>query len=164
MQSSERHNKLAYSSSVFELTYMPVHSAEFYTYCYRLPTLLYFPSLQPKLHNNSSQKQKQNVLFSNEVIFSSSSSGFISAPGHRISSVSGEERETSFLLQHLSVALQHSMQFFCTTPSCPRTVRTNSHSSSVLLLLTLGTIHPGVLKIFTLKALLYYRLLCFIID
>jgi len=43
--------------------------------------------------------------------FSSSSSDFISALGHKTSSVSGEERETvteglKFLFQHLSVALQ----------------------------------------------------------
>jgi len=36
----------------------------------------------------------------------SSSSDFISALGQKISSVSGEERETSFLFQRLSVALQ----------------------------------------------------------
>jgi len=39
--------------------------------------------------------------------FSSLSSDFFSALGHKISSASGEERETSFLLQRLSVALQH---------------------------------------------------------
>jgi len=38
--------------------------------------------------------------------FSSSSSDFITALGHKISSVSCEERETSFLFQRLSVALQ----------------------------------------------------------
>jgi len=38
--------------------------------------------------------------------FSSSSSDFISALGHKISSMPGEERETSFLFQCLSVALQ----------------------------------------------------------
>jgi len=37
---------------------------------------------------------------------SSPSSNFISALGHKISSVSGEEKETSFLFQCLSVALQ----------------------------------------------------------
>jgi len=39
----------------------------------------------------------------NLAAFNSSSSDFISAHGHKISSVSGEERETSFVL---SVALQ----------------------------------------------------------
>jgi len=50
-----------------------------------------------------------------------------------------------------SVCLWHcndSMQFFCTTPSCSKTIRTNSHSSFVLLLLTHGNYTPKVLKIF----------------
>jgi len=52
-----------------------------------------------------------NLIFQPSVVenlgaFSSSSSDFISALGHIISSVSGEERETSFLFQRLSVALQ----------------------------------------------------------
>jgi len=38
--------------------------------------------------------------------FSSSFSHFISALGYKISSVSGKERETSFLFQRLSVALE----------------------------------------------------------
>jgi len=38
--------------------------------------------------------------------FSSSSLDFISTLGHKISSVSSEKVETSFLLQRLSVALQ----------------------------------------------------------
>jgi len=48
----------------------------------------------------------QPIAVENLVAFSSSSSDFISALGHKISSVSGEERETSFLFQRLSVALQ----------------------------------------------------------
>jgi len=46
------------------------------------------------------------IAVENLGAFSSSSSDFISAFGHKISSVSGKERETSFLLQRLSVALQ----------------------------------------------------------
>jgi len=48
----------------------------------------------------------QPVAVENLGAFSSSSSDFISALGHKISGVSGEERETSFLFQRLSVALQ----------------------------------------------------------
>jgi len=47
-----------------------------------------------------------NFIFQPIAVESSSSSDFISALGHKISSVSGEERKTSFLFQHLSVALQ----------------------------------------------------------
>jgi len=47
-----------------------------------------------------------SIAVENLGVFSSSSLDFISALGHKISSVSGEERETSFLFQHLSVALQ----------------------------------------------------------
>jgi len=48
----------------------------------------------------------QPIAVENLGAFSSSSSDFISALCHKISSVSGEERETSFLFRHLSVALQ----------------------------------------------------------
>jgi len=48
----------------------------------------------------------QPIAVENLEVFSSSSSDFISALGHKISSASGEERETSFLFQHLSVAFQ----------------------------------------------------------
>jgi len=48
----------------------------------------------------------QPVAVENLGAFSSSSSDFISALGDKISSVSGEERETLFLFQRLSVALQ----------------------------------------------------------
>jgi len=78
----------------------------------------------------------QPIAVENLGPFSSSSSDFISALGHRISSVSGEERETSFLHSCSSICLLHcndSMQFCCTTPSCPRTIRTDSHSSSVFI-------------------------------
>jgi len=48
----------------------------------------------------------QPIAVENLGVFSSSSSDFISALGHKTSSVSGEERETSFLFQRLYVALQ----------------------------------------------------------
>jgi len=48
----------------------------------------------------------QPIAVKNLGAFGSSSSDFISALGHKISSVSGEERETSFLFQGLSVASQ----------------------------------------------------------
>jgi len=48
----------------------------------------------------------QPIAVENLGAFSASSSDFISAFGHEISSVSGEKRETSFLFQRLSVALQ----------------------------------------------------------
>jgi len=48
----------------------------------------------------------QPIAVENLGAFSSLSSDFISALGHKTSSVSGEERETSFLFQCLSVALQ----------------------------------------------------------
>jgi len=48
----------------------------------------------------------QPIAVENLGIFSSSSSDFISALGHKISSVFGEERQTSILFQHLPVALQ----------------------------------------------------------
>jgi len=48
----------------------------------------------------------QPITVENLGAFSSSSSDFISALGHKTSSVSGEERKTSFLFQRLSVALQ----------------------------------------------------------
>jgi len=48
----------------------------------------------------------QHITVENLGAFSSSSSDFISALVHKISSVSGEEREPSFLFQRLSVALQ----------------------------------------------------------
>jgi len=74
----------------------------------------------------------QPIAVENLGAFSSSSSDFISALGHKISSVSSEERETLFLFQHLSVALQR-FSADCTTLSCPSTIQTNSHSSSVLI-------------------------------
>jgi len=46
----------------------------------------------------------QPIAVENLGAFSSSSSDFISALGHKISSVSDEERETSSLFQRLSVA------------------------------------------------------------
>jgi len=53
-------------------------------------------------------KLPTNLIFQpivdNLGALSSSSSDFISALGHKISSLSGEESETSFLFQHLSVA------------------------------------------------------------
>jgi len=39
------------------------------------------------------------------------------------------------------------MQFFCANPSCSRTIRTNSHTSTVLLLLILGNYTPKGIKI-----------------
>jgi len=69
----------------------------------------------------------QPLAVENLGAFRSWSSDFISALGHKISSVSGKERKTSFLFRN------DSMQFFCITPSCPRTIRTNSHSSSVFI-------------------------------
>jgi len=48
----------------------------------------------------------QPIAVENLEAFSSSSSDFISALGHKTSSVSGEEKETSFLFQRLSVLLQ----------------------------------------------------------
>jgi len=48
----------------------------------------------------------QPIAVENLGSFSSSSSDFISALGHKTSSVSGEKRETSLLFQRLSVALQ----------------------------------------------------------
>jgi len=48
----------------------------------------------------------QPIAVENLGAFSSPFSDFISALGDKISSVSGEERETSFLFQRLSVALQ----------------------------------------------------------
>jgi len=48
----------------------------------------------------------QPIAVENLGAFNSSSSDFISALGQEINSVSGEERETSFLFQRLSVALQ----------------------------------------------------------
>jgi len=60
----------------------------------------------------------QPIAVENLGAFSSSSSDFISALDHKISSVSGEEGETSF---------------FCTTSSCSRTIRTNSHTSTVFI-------------------------------
>jgi len=48
----------------------------------------------------------QSIAAKNLGTFISSSSDFISSLGHKISSVSGEERETSFSFQCLSVALQ----------------------------------------------------------
>jgi len=61
-----------------------------------------------KYHNLPTNLIFQPVAAENLGAFSSSSSDFISALGHKISSVSVEERETSFsfLFQHLSVALQ----------------------------------------------------------
>jgi len=47
----------------------------------------------------------QPVAVENLGAFSSSSSDFISALGHKISRVSGEERETSFLFQRLFLLL-----------------------------------------------------------
>jgi len=46
------------------------------------------------------------IAVENFGAFCSSSSDFISDLGHKTSSVSGEERETSFLFQRLSVAFQ----------------------------------------------------------
>jgi len=48
----------------------------------------------------------QPIAVENLGACSSSSSDLISALGHKINSVSGEETKTSFLFQRLSVALQ----------------------------------------------------------
>jgi len=75
----------------------------------------------------------QPIAVENLGAFSSSSSDFISALAHKISSVSGEERET---YSYSSVCLWHcndSMQFFCATRSRPKTIRTNNHRSSVFI-------------------------------
>jgi len=48
----------------------------------------------------------QLTAVENMAALSSLSSDFISTLGYKISSVSSKERETSFLFQHLSVALQ----------------------------------------------------------
>jgi len=48
----------------------------------------------------------QPIAVENLGAFSSSSPDFTSALGHKISSVSGEKRKTSFLFQCLSAALQ----------------------------------------------------------
>jgi len=56
----------------------------------------------------------QPIAVQNFGAFSSSSSDFISALCHKISSVSGEERETSFFFQRMWHC-NDSMQFFCTT-------------------------------------------------
>jgi len=60
------------------------------TKCSNLPTNLIF----------------QPIAVENFRTFSSSPSDFISAFGHKISSVSGEVREASFLFQHVSVSVQ----------------------------------------------------------
>jgi len=70
----------------------------------------------------------QPIAVENLGAFSSSSSDFISALAHKISSVSGVEKETSFLLQK---------QFFCTTPLIPRTAfYTRNHLSIIVCLRT----------------------------
>jgi len=83
------------------------------------------------------------IAVENLGAFSSSFSDFISALGHKISSVSGEERETSFLFKRLSVALQrfsavllHDTFVFQDDPD------KYSHGISVLLHLTLGNYTP----------------------
>jgi len=48
----------------------------------------------------------QPIAVENFGAFSSSSSDFISSLDHKINSVSGKERKTSFLFQRLSVPLQ----------------------------------------------------------
>jgi len=53
--------------------------------------------------------------------------------GHKISSVSGEERETSFLFQRLSVAVQRFNAVLLPTLSIPRMIQTNSHTSTVFI-------------------------------
>jgi len=63
-------------------------------------------SLWASLKRNVTNLIFQPFAMENLEAFSSSSSDFISALGHKNSSVSGEERETSFLFQRLSVALQ----------------------------------------------------------
>jgi len=57
-----------------------------------------------KYSNLSTNLILQPIAVKNLGAFSSSD--FTLALGHKISSVSGEERETSFLFQYLSVALQ----------------------------------------------------------
>jgi len=87
----------------------------------------------------------QPIDVENLGAFSSSSSDFISALGHKISSVSGEERETSFLFQRLSVALQLFNAVLQHDAFDPRTIRTNSHTSTVFIAFNpLETIHSRV--------------------
>jgi len=62
--------------------------------------------IQMKYSNLPTSLIFQPIAVENLEAFCSSSSDFISAFGHKTSSVSGEERETSFLFQRLSVALQ----------------------------------------------------------
>jgi len=59
-----------------------------------------------KYSNLPTNLTSQLIAVENLAAFSSSSSDFTSALGHKISSVSGEETETTFLFQRLSVALQ----------------------------------------------------------
>jgi len=89
----------------------------------------------------------QPIAVENLGAFSSLSSDFFTALHHKISSVSGEERETSFLC--LYVVLWHcnnSMHFFCTTPLIPCRIRTNSYNSTVLLPLTIENYTPKRIK------------------
>jgi len=83
----------------------------------------------------------------NLAAFSSSSSDFISALGHKTSSVSGEERETSFLFQRLSVALQRfSAVLLHDTFVFPGRSGPIAIAALRLLLLTLGNYTPKGIK------------------
>jgi len=70
----------------------------------------------------------QPIAVENLGAFSSSSSDFISALGHKTSSVSGEGRETSFLFQRLFVALQRFNAVILQDM-----IRTNSHTITVFI-------------------------------
>jgi len=75
----------------------------------------------------------QPIAVENFGAFSSSSSDFILALGHKTNSVSNEEEK---LHSCSSVCLWHcndSVKFSCTTPSCPRTILTNSHTSTIFI-------------------------------
>jgi len=75
----------------------------------------------------------QPIAVENLGAFISSSSDFTSALGHKISSVSGEKRETLFLFQRLSVALQRFNAVLLHDNFVPKTIRTSSHSSTVFI-------------------------------
>jgi len=89
----------------------------------------------------------QPIAVENFGAFSSSSSDFISALDHTVSSVSGKERETSFLFQHLSVALQQfNAVLLHDTFVSKRRFGPIAITALFLLLLTLGNYTPSGIK------------------
>ena len=77
----------------------------------------------------------QPIAVENLGAMNSSAVDFINTLGRRISSVSGEDKESAFLFQRISVTIQRfNTTIFCCSRLFPMTTTTSSHSALFLFL------------------------------